>query len=97
LWKSNICTRVYFKCLKWPCHCEWGNIHGHFRSGWMSMSMHVHVQWPTKSLESKWGVIKHNKNKFGDVYNVIISLNERKSNLDDTLQTITWTPQVQAH
>lgn len=52
----------------------------------MSMSMCVHVQWPTKSLESKWGVIKHNENKFEDVYNVIISLNERKSNLDDTLQ-----------
>jgi len=36
------------------------------------------------------------KNKFGDVYNVIISLTERKSNLDGTLQKITWTPQVQA-
>jgi hypothetical protein len=47
---------------------------------WMSMSMCVHVQWPTKSLESKWGVVKHNEYKFGDVYNVIM----------------TWTPQVQA-
>ncbi len=59
-----------------------GNIRRHFRSEWMNMSMHVHVQWPIKSLESKWGVIKHNENKFGDVYNVIISLNERNSNLD---------------
>lgn len=41
-------------------------------------------------------MIKHNENKFGDVYNVIIILNDKKSNLDDTLQKITWTPQVQA-
>jgi hypothetical protein len=38
-----------------------------------------YVEWLSRSLKTKWGIIKHNVSKFVGVYGSVISLNESGS------------------
>jgi len=42
------------------------------------------VERPTKSLETKWGTIKHNVSKFVGCHGSIIALNKSKTFEEDT-------------
>ncbi len=44
-----------------------------------------YVEQSLRSLETKWGIIKHNVSKFVGVYGSVISLNELGSSIEDTL------------
>jgi hypothetical protein len=44
------------------------------------------VERLAKSLETKWGSIKHNASKFISMYGFVVALNVNGSLADDTLQ-----------
>jgi hypothetical protein len=63
------------------------NVPSHFGNEfhYNNLKLDGYAEQSLRSLETKWGIVKHNVYKFVGVYGNVISLNELGSSIKDTL------------